>query len=263
MPDIVAHNAMGKSVLSQLEPEISNLIDYDVFCFSVMGPDPYIFYRFFAPRFRHGINKRSAIMHETKTKEFLVELAKRSQSREVFSFLAGFLCHYALDSTAHPFINEAANFRGQMHVAIEHRLDVLELNRQGKQRRDIMELFSADPGLTEVKAVLKKVYGWDDDYFRISYHHMKLYHWFAKDQHGLLLFLLEKTKKSRVCHSYQNRLADGIDLSPFNKLEEDAVELGIRLITSAYRFRAKQIEEEELVRILGSKSYSGEDIITF
>ena len=96
MPDIVVHNAMGDKVLERLDTEISSFIDRDVFGVSVMGPDPFIFYRFFAPHFRHGINQRSHTMHHTKTGQFLMELAKRSQSSEMFSYLAGFLCHYAI-----------------------------------------------------------------------------------------------------------------------------------------------------------------------
>ena len=72
MPDIVVHNAMGNKVLKCLDTEIAALIDPDIFKISVMGPDPYIFYRFFAKPFRHGVNKRSHIMHRTKTVAFLM-----------------------------------------------------------------------------------------------------------------------------------------------------------------------------------------------
>ena len=176
MPDIVVHNAMGDKVLAGLSTEISSLIDRDIFGVSVMGPDPYIFYRFFAPSFRHGINQRSHTMHHTKTGQFLMELMKRSQSPDMFSYLAGFLCHYAMDSTSHPFIYEAADNRADMHTALEHRLDVLELERQGKQRRDLMKLFTKFQVLPEVREAMKAVYGWDDDCYAIGYRHMKLYH---------------------------------------------------------------------------------------
>lgn len=88
MHDIVVHNAMGDKVLAGLSTEISSLIDRDIFGVSVMGPDPYIFYRFFALPFRHRINQRSHTMHHTKTGQFLMELAKRSQSPEMFSYPA-------------------------------------------------------------------------------------------------------------------------------------------------------------------------------
>ncbi len=259
MPDIVVHHAMGDEVLSKLELKIASVIDYDIFRFSVMGPDPYICYRFFAPRLRHGINKRSAIMHKTKTGRFLMELAVNSQSREMFSFLAGFLCHYALDSTTHPFINNSADYKGYMHIAIEHRLDVMELERQGKQRRDLMKLFTTYPDLPEAEAAIQNIYGWDDDCYKTGYRHMKLYHWLVKDQYGMLLFILEHSKRlvRHAARSYQTHLADNIDLSPFDELKDEAVELAVSMITAAYRFRAGEVSEEELSAIIGNRSYSG------
>ena len=155
-----------------------------------MGPDPFIFYRFFAPHFRQGVNKRSHTMHRTKPGEFLMELAKRGQSREMFSYFAGFLCHYAMDSTSQPFIYKTADYQSDMHTAIEHRLDVLELERQRKQRRDLMDLFTQYRKLPEVREAMKSVYGWDDNCYETGYRHMKLYHWIVKDQHGVLNRLL-------------------------------------------------------------------------
>ncbi len=257
MPDIVVHNAMGGRVLNRLEPEIAAVIDPEIFRFAVMGPDPYIFYRFFAPAFRHGVPERSDTMHRTKTGQFLTELAKRSRDPAVFSFLAGFLCHYALDSVTHPYICEKAQYRADLHTAIEHRLDVLELGRQGRQRKDIMALFTEFPALPEVRAAMREVYGWDDGCFETGYRHMKLYHRIAKDQSGIVNALLGRSRGDAAAVSYGNHLCDGMDLSPFAPLEEEAEELGAALITAAYRYRAGGMEEAELREIIGNRSYAG------
>ena len=76
MPDVVVHNAMSDRVLSELPSEITGIIDHKVFRFAVMGPDPYIYYRFFAPKHKHKIDKRSKAMHKTSTGAFLMELAR-------------------------------------------------------------------------------------------------------------------------------------------------------------------------------------------
>ena len=207
MLDIVVHNAMGDKVLRKLGMEISSIIDLEIFHFSVMDPDPYIFYRFFTPMFRHGINKRSTIMHRTKTGQFLMALARRSQSREMFSFTAGFLCHYAMDSTSHPFIYGLAKHKSEMHTAIEHRLDVIELERQGKQRRDIMGLFTVFPDLPEVRAAMKEIYGWDNYAYKIGHRHMKLFHWIIKDQHGILNGLVGWLGGIFAAISYRTKMA--------------------------------------------------------
>lgn len=257
MPDIVVHNAMGDKVLERLDTEISAFIDRDVFGVAVMGPDPFIFYRFFAPHFRQGVNKRSHTMHRTKPGEFLMELAKRSQSREMFSYFAGFLCHYAMDSTSHPFIYKTADYQSDMHTAIEHRLDVLELERQGKQRRGLMDLFTQYRKLPEVREAMKSVYGWDDNCYETGYRHMKLYHWIVKDQHGVLNRLLCWFPGILSTISYQTRKADHLDLSPFDGLMTEAVEMGVKLITAAYSYRSGVISEDELRAVIGNRSYAG------
>lgn len=258
MPDIVTHNAMGDKVLCQLPVRIVAEIDYSFFRFSVMGPDPFIFYRFITPHLRHGVNKRSHTMHRTKTADFLVELVRHSRSREMFSFLSGFLCHFAMDSVSHPFIYGLAEYQGPMHTAIEHRLDVMELERQGRQRRDLMKLFTAFPKLPEVKQAMKAVYGWDDDCYEIGYRYMKLFHWLVKDQHGLMNLVFRNFGNKPASLSYRNHLADNLDLSPFEALEKQAVDFGTELITAAYQYRNGDLDEEGFRRIIGDRNYAGE-----
>ena len=257
MPDIVVHNAMGDRVLQKLPDEISGIIDYDIFRFAVMGPDPYIFYRFFAPKHKHKIDKRSKRMHKTSTGAFLMELAQNCNDDRCFSFLAGFSCHYALDSTAHPYINSIAKGVPGMHGSIEHKLDVIELKRQSKGLGHIMKLFTDYPDIPEVKNAMEKIYGWDDKYFRISYRHMKLFHWLAIDHFGLVNLLLRNAKGRKSTMSYKNRKSDHLDLSGFDELEKESEQLAVSLIKAVYQYRNKEISENELRSIIGNRSYSG------
>ncbi|MBR6224141.1 MAG: zinc dependent phospholipase C family protein [Firmicutes bacterium] len=140
---------MGKNVLSRLEDEIASSIDYDIFRLVVMGPDSFIYYRFFAPLLRHNHNKRSSVMHSEHTGSYLVELAKRTReykSKELFSYLAGFLCHYSLDGKTHPTVNRLSGSDMHKHLAIERKLDQIVLQKQGKALMDrpiTNELFRA------------------------------------------------------------------------------------------------------------------------
>ena len=131
MPDIIVHNRMGRTVYKKLPPEISSELDRETYRLGLLGPDPYALYRFFAAPFRHGIHTRMSEMHQTRTADFLVEMAKNSESKEMFSYLCGFLCHYALDSTAHPYIDALSKDQVYLHMAIERRLDLLELEKMG------------------------------------------------------------------------------------------------------------------------------------
>ena len=103
MPDIVQHHAFGTEVREALAPEIRNDLAEQPYIFALYGPDPWFMYRPVKPR--QGRGRR---MHTTRTGEFLRALAFQAKTgtapRETFSYLAGFLCHYALDSHTHPYI---------------------------------------------------------------------------------------------------------------------------------------------------------------
>lgn len=201
--------------------------------------------------------RRGGLMHRKDVNTFLLELARRSQSREMFSYLAGFLCHFALDSRTHPYINSMATDRPGMHCAIERTLDAMELKRSGREPKDIMKLFTKYPELPEAEQAMQAVYGWKDNYFRTSYRHMKLYHWFVKDQSGLLNQALESLPGRRSYISFSNHQCDNMDLSGFQFFYDEAVAFGAKLIQAAYRYRQGELSEEEFLKIIGDCNYSG------
>ena len=237
MPDLVVHNAMGDRVLGKLPEEIRKEIDGNAFHVGVLGPDPYFFYRFFAPMLRRGVDGRGAIMHHKMCGKFLIELGRRccvprhdacehdqnpvhtsadanvrdinddgqhaggcehdqnpagaeqqfsEHDRDAFAYFCGFLCHYALDSTVHPYINMIAAKRDGMHTAVERKLDRIELRRQGRTCNDILKLLVPFPDIPEIRATMKAVYGWDDECFRAGYRHMKYFLWLVKDSYRWL-----------------------------------------------------------------------------
>ncbi len=248
---------MAERVLTKLNPEIISVIDRDIFRFSVMTPDIYLHYRFMFPHFRHGIPERSKTMHHTKVQEYLTELIKKSENPEVFSFLAGVLCHYALDSICHPWVNRQANNNGILHAAIEHRADVIALERQGLARKEIMKCFVRVYDIPEVRETTQKVYGWDSGYLKAGYAYMKLYYLLAKDQHGIINFLFKRSKGNFASFSYETRLCDEMDLNPLFEEKKKAEDFGVRLITAAYSYTRGTLSETDLKGILGNKTYAG------
>ena len=272
MPDLVVHNSMGDHVLKRLPQEITGKIDSNAFHVGVLGPDPYFFYRFFMPLFTDGVELRGKVMHHQKCGAYLMELGRRcaapeSNNKEAFSYFAGSLCHYALDSTAHPYINMLGKRLPGMHTAIERKLDNIELMRQHKEPRDIMKLFVPFPQIPEIRQAMKAVYGWDDDLFYTCYRHMESFLWFIKDQHGILEkitsvaagFLSVITGKNAAfirAVSYRNHMADNIDVGDFDGLERKAVDFAVKLITAAEDYRRGRITEQELAEIIGDRDYS-------
>ena len=101
MADVYMHAKLAKEVGKQLK---KNLIE-DLLVIGAQGPDPMYYgfghayhdrYRFFADR-----------MHDTDTNLLFTELfqyAKDHPSVEVYSYIHGFLCHFALDVKIHPYV---------------------------------------------------------------------------------------------------------------------------------------------------------------
>ena len=122
MPDVAVHAAFGRDVFSSLSPEIRQVIRPQPWTFGLFGPDLWFMYKPW--RRREGRGRR---MHTTRPGAFLTGLLKRSAAsshrEELFSWLAGFFCHYALDSTTHPYIiyvtTEEYHYP-RCHMSFEH-----------------------------------------------------------------------------------------------------------------------------------------------
>ncbi|MBP5728396.1 MAG: hypothetical protein J6Y48_15105, partial [Clostridia bacterium] len=98
MPDVAVHASFGREVLSSLPEEVRETIVSEPYTFALFGPDVWFMHKPW--RRREGRGRR---MHTTKTGLFLSSLLRRAavsaSRKELFSYLAGFFCHYALDST--------------------------------------------------------------------------------------------------------------------------------------------------------------------
>lgn len=107
MPDLVTHYYFGEQVLAALPEHIARHIRRDIFTHTTPGPDVWFSFGFYG-----GKNKAKAgrgnYMHDHDTGAFLTQLARRTREAaaadDMFSYLAGFLCHYSLDTIAHPYI---------------------------------------------------------------------------------------------------------------------------------------------------------------
>ena len=177
MPDVAVHAAFGRDVFSSLSPEIRQVIRPQPWTFGLFGPDLWFMYKPW--RRREGRGRR---MHTTRPGAFLTGLLKRSAAsshrEELFSWLAGFFCHYALDSTTHPYIiyvtTEEYHYP-RCHMSFEHELDMRQISRDGLDgtRHPITEHYFPDVRLpadikADVDAVFEEVYGWKDGWKAIN-----------------------------------------------------------------------------------------------
>ena len=136
MPANYAHITFGREVLTSLPAPIQNTIEehFDAFALGVHGPDPLFYYH---PLEKNEVNALGHKLHFEEAAPFFARAKEifemRGKRGEDKAYLYGYLCHFALDSTAHPLI--AARLLREpkvTHEATESSFDRLLLEREGK-----------------------------------------------------------------------------------------------------------------------------------
>ncbi|MCI8454439.1 MAG: zinc dependent phospholipase C family protein [Lachnospiraceae bacterium] len=140
MPAVFAHDLFGRMIESRLSGEKRRLIrrNKDCFYLGLQGPDPLFFYR---PSVKNAIRLTGNSLHAQKSTVLfedgisaIIEARKAGNSRQeeaFLSYLMGFVCHFALDSSLHGFINYQDRFSGFSHTALETELDRTLLLKEG------------------------------------------------------------------------------------------------------------------------------------
>lgn len=148
MPACLTHYYFAKNVLQTLSNR--DEIDECAYFWGAQGPD-FLFCQNFIPwRKDKKIGAYGSRLHETKpsaTLNAMRELVKNSGDTVVYSYVLGFICHYSLDCTAHPYINYLASqlveireneTDSTMHTEIEAALDTIVLrSEEGKLPSEI------------------------------------------------------------------------------------------------------------------------------
>lgn len=112
MPSIVTHYLMGEVVATDINNSLTEIImnNYQEFAIGTSGPDLFFYYNVYPwmnQKEAKRIAKIGSKIHQENINDFFKELlhhAKYSYNSKVISYTAGLLCHFVLDSIAHPFI---------------------------------------------------------------------------------------------------------------------------------------------------------------
>ena len=287
MPDIVVHAAFGREVKQALPEEIREKLADGPYTFALFGPDLWFLYRPWKRR-----DGRGRMMHTTRPGAFLMALADRVREsaapEDLFSYLAGFLCHYALDSATHPYIIHMTEEKHRFprgHMSFEHSLDMEELRRAGLEGRRHAVTGSFFPVCRlpesirpDIDAVFRSVYGWRNCWSALNHsarrHH--LVYRVIENPAGLFSRLARLTRHPQMkSFSYYESHFNGFDVennrrqawtrshepsvsssATFAELRAEALEQALRMIEAAYRcLFLSEISREELKNIIGNRSY--------
>ena len=126
MPALYAHNRFGGDLIKQLDGELQTILKkyYTQFRIGMQGPDPFFFYR---PIFKTYVSKWGSRMHEEEAKGFfektVMVIEEKGRNSREYAYILGFICHFALDSECHPYVEQMVERIGVGHMEIEGEFD--------------------------------------------------------------------------------------------------------------------------------------------
>lgn len=211
MPHIYAHRIAAESVLSRLSGSMG-AIQRNAYFIGAQGPDPFFYERIFNSALNIG-----TLLHQQDVDRSLSLLYACAMGDETLrSYFCGYLCHYALDQTAHPFIY--AKSCTNDHTRYETQLDMALMEHCGKSVIDTPPRAILPVDQKAVKMIsnyydraLKPV--WDnieEGLFERAYGKMLLVQRLASDKTGMKGSMLRGIEKcAGKAHYISGKLFDG------------------------------------------------------
>lgn len=134
MPTTYAHDLFGKMVYHRLSPEVQKVIKahQTTYQIGLHGPDILFYVR---PFHSNRFNQMAHRLHREEAFGFFErgrQLYQQTENEEILAYLLGFICHFMLDSTCHPYISEYMEKTGAGHDEIETEFDRSLMVRTGK-----------------------------------------------------------------------------------------------------------------------------------
>lgn len=146
MPAFSTHYLFAKEMIPIVEEKTHNKLDRNAVMIGAQGPDIFFFHRVFPWQKGKTLRAAGSIMHRSKCGDILDHFRKyidtHGFSQIAQSYIYGFLMHYALDRTCHPYIYFMQNIitdkskkmnSSSVHNFIEASIDSVMINRIEKE----------------------------------------------------------------------------------------------------------------------------------
>lgn len=132
MPNYYAHSIFGRRVREAVSPQLRSVIDkeWQGYACGQYGPDPLFFYQMWRP---NPVKREGHALHGVSPREVLERLRGPIEEEVPYTlgYALGYLCHFLLDSSCHPYVR-ATSARGEIgHLAMEGEFDRYLLERDG------------------------------------------------------------------------------------------------------------------------------------
>lgn len=137
MPNIYAHYLTGMNSLEKLPEQYRGRISVEPYSFGLHGPDFFFYYNTAPIRPNLRVPTYGSAIHRRHTGEFMAAMMDYTMNetgarrKTAISYMAGFLGHYALDTTAHPYVYYFTK-TSRNHTMFETLMDACLLRMYGE-----------------------------------------------------------------------------------------------------------------------------------
>ena len=134
MPSTYAHRRFGADVLALLPDGLRATLEQhrELYDIGLHGPDLMFYYKALQS---NPVNRLGNTMHEQKGEVFFTRartVVENAPNKDAaLAYALGFVCHFALDSTCHPYVEAYVRESGVGHCEIETEFDNMLLRRDG------------------------------------------------------------------------------------------------------------------------------------
>ncbi len=169
MPACITHHLFAHNVLQDLSEKSD--MDLPAYYWGAQGPDFLFCHRYFPWMKGRSLKAYGNDLHSaakpSATLNAMRSFLEHHDEKTYRSYIYGFICHYALDSTAHPYVNalaealqkERANETvGTMHGEIESALDAIVLRHETGKLPSEVPLGKMFPKSEPVQRRIAKLY---------------------------------------------------------------------------------------------------------
>lgn len=237
MPTTYAHYKFGDEVISALPRPLKGSIEThrELFDLGVHGPDILFYYKVLL---KNPVNSQGYALHEKMADVFFRHavdvIAQSEDPAAARAYIYGYICHFALDSECHPYVEKMIHTSGLSHSEIEMEFDRLLLKEdyinpvrylatkhihpEMKNAR-VIAPFYEDVTPEQVEGALKGMIFWHKMLHapnmtkrRLLFGAMKLAGQY-EDKHGMVMSLEPNPACKEYCQILKRLFAGGVPLA--------------------------------------------------
>ena len=156
MPSTYAHRRFGADVLALLPDGLRQTLEQhrELYDMGLHGPDLMFYYKALQT---NPVNRLGNAMHEEKGEVFFTRaravVEHAADKDAALAYALGFLCHFALDSTCHPYVEAYVRESGVSHCEIETEFDNALLREDGEDPRHFFTASHIQPSMERAAVV--------------------------------------------------------------------------------------------------------------